>query len=286
MKAVDPFSTIKLNNGIEMPRIGLGVWQVPDGKEVEGAIKYALDAGYRMIDTAMIYLNETGVGTAIKESGFSRDELFITTKLWNEDQGYETTLKAIDASLERLGLTYVDLYLIHWPSANDDTEKWEPINKREDTWKAMEEIYKSGKAKAIGVSNYTIDHLEEMKGYASILPAVNQVEFNPFLYQEKLLTYCTEHGIVLEAYSPLAQGKKVADYRITAIAKKYNKTNAQVLIRWSLQHGCVVIPKSVHKERIEENIQVFDFELSDSDMKALDALNEDLHLCWDPTTIK
>ncbi|MDB5259457.1 MAG: hypothetical protein JWO73_665 [Candidatus Taylorbacteria bacterium] len=286
MKINDLTSDIKLNNGVTIPRLGLGVWQTKDGEEVETAVKLALAAGYRMIDTAMIYENEIGVGKAIRDSDVPRNEIFVTTKLWNADQGYEKALKAIDASLEKLGLDYVDLYLIHWPAANDLWEGEAPLNKREETWKAMEEIYKSGKAKAIGVSNYTITHLEQMKAYATIHPTINQVEFHPFLFQKDLLEYCDKHSLVLEAYSPLAQGKKLADDRVTAIAKKYGKSNAQVFIRWSLQHGCVAIPKSVHKARIEENIDVFDFELSAEDMLAIDALNENLHLTWDPTSIE
>jgi diketogulonate reductase-like aldo/keto reductase len=278
-------SKTKLNNGTEIPVIGLGVWKLVEGEEVENAVKYALDAGYRMIDTAMIYENEAGVGRAIKNSGLAREDIFITTKLWNEDQGYESALKAIDTSLVLLGLDYADLYLIHWPAASDIWAGKVVINKREETWKAMEEIYGSGKAKAIGVSNYTIRHLEEMKAYAKIPPMVDQVEFNPFLYQKDLLKYCREHNIVLEAYSPLFHGERLNDEKIGLFAKKYNKSNAQILIRWSLQHGCVVIPKSAHKDRITQNIDVFDFEISSDDMEKIDALNHDLHLRWDPSTI-
>jgi diketogulonate reductase-like aldo/keto reductase len=207
-----------------------------------------------------------GVGSAIAEAPVPRGEIFLTTKLWNTDQGYETALKAIDESLARLAQPYVDLYLIHWPSEEHDVRK--------DSWKAMEEIVSQGKSKTIGVSNYTVEHLEEMKNYANMMPAVNQVEFHPFNYDAQLLNYCKENGIVLEAYSPLARGQKLNDPRIDAVSVKYEKTNAQVLIRWSLQHGCVVIPKSVHKERIEENMDVFDFELEQEDMDALDGLNE------------
>ena len=272
-----------LSNGIKIPVIGLGVYKSQVGDEVENAVTWALEAGYRLIDTAKIYGNEEGVGKAITEFRLPREELVITTKLWNEDQGYTTTLQAVDASLQQLGLEYIDLYLIHWPSASAD--RTESINKRKETWNAMEEIYTSGKAKAIGVSNYTIQHLEEMKNYAKILPHVNQVEFHPFLYQEELLNYCTENSIALEAYSPLVKGKRLEDERITVIAKKYNKSNAQVLIRWSLQHGCICIPKSVHQERINQNIDIFDFELAVEDMKKLDALNENEHQAWNPTSI-
>lgn len=277
-------SKIILNNGVEMPVIGLGTYKSKDGEEVTNEIKWALDVGYRLIDTAKIYRNEKGVGQAIKESGVPREEIFITTKLWNTDQGYQSALLAIDESLAKLGLTYVDLYLVHWPTASDDETI--SLNKREETWRAMEEIYKSGKAKAIGVSNYTITHLEEMKKYAKIPPAVNQVEFNPFLYQKELLDYCRQNNIVFEAYRPLTNGQKLNNEVITKIAKKYKKTNAQILIRWSLQQGCITIPKSVHKDRIQENINVFDFKLSAEDMDALNSLNENLHLCGDPTNLK
>lgn len=273
-----------LNNGTKMPVIGLGTYKSEDGEQVINEIKWALDAGYRLIDTAKIYKNEEGVGKAIRESKIPRDEIFVTTKLWNTDQGYETGLKAIDDSLARLGLTYVDLYLVHWPTASGDAIQ--SINKREETWRAMEEIYKSGKAKAIGVSNYTIAHLEEMKKYAKILLAVNQVEFHPFLYQSDLLNYCKQNNIVLEAYRPLRNGGTEGNIVIEKLANKYGKTSAQVLLRWSLQHGCVAIPKSVHKQRIEENISIFNFELSEEDMKLLDGLNNSIHLAPDPTNLK
>jgi diketogulonate reductase-like aldo/keto reductase len=278
---------ITLNNGVQMPAMGLGVWKAEDGKEVEQAVLWALEAGYRLIDTAKIYNNEDGVGRAIKQSGIPREEIFVTTKLWNEDQGYDTGLKAIDGSLQRLGLDYVDLYLIHWPitvKPAADIDLSLPT-KRPETWKAMEEIYKAGKAKAIGVSNYAIKHLEEMKSYASVPPAVNQVEFHPFLVQEQLLNYCKANNIIVEAYCPLIHGTKLNDDRITAVAKKYNKSNAQILIRWSIQHGCVPIPKSTRQDRIKENIVVFDFELSAEDMAALDQLNENYRNTYDPDTM-
>jgi diketogulonate reductase-like aldo/keto reductase len=276
-------SKIILNNRTEIPIIGLGVYKAQEGGEVERAVAWALKAGYRLIDTAKIYGNERGVGQAIQDSGIPREEIFVTTKLWNEDQGYKTTLAAIDDSLENLGFDYVDLYLIHWPSASADRQ--ETINKRKETWQAMEELYKSGKAKAIGVSNYTIQHLEEMKTYMHIPPAVNQVEFHPFLYQKELLEYCKKQAIVLEAYSPLAKGRKLDDERVGALAKKYSKSNAQILIRWNLQHGTVVIPKSTHQERIQENSNVFDFELTQEDMKKLDDLHTNEHIAWNPTHI-
>jgi methylglyoxal/glyoxal reductase len=276
-------SKVTLNNGVQMPVIGLGTYKAPEGEEVIHEVTWALHSGYRLIDTAKVYKNEEGVGKAIKESGIPREEIFVTTKLWNPDQGYESGLKAIDESLSKLGLGYVDLYLVHWPTADPDAKK--SIDRREVTWRAMEEIYKSGKAKAIGVSNYTIRHLEEMKKYATIFPTVNQVEFHPYLFQKELLDYCKANNIVLEAYRPLTNGKRIENEVLDNIAKKYGKTNAQILIRWSLEHGCVPLPKSVHKERVEENINVFNFELSEEDMKAIDALNENARLSPDPTDL-
>src|SRR3990172_6790723 len=213
----------------EIPVIGFGVFRIPDGEEVVNAVKWALEAGYRHIDTAMIYKNEEGVGKAIRESGIPREEIFVTTKLWNTDQGYDNALKAIDVSLSKLELSYVDLYLVHWPTAGDHA-KGESINKRQETWRAMEEICKLGKARAIGVSNYTITHLEEMKKYVKIPPAINQVEFHPFLYQEELLNYCQQNNITFEAHSPLILGEKLDNEIINSIAKKYGKTSAQIFI--------------------------------------------------------
>lgn len=279
-------TTRVLNNGLQIPALGFGVWRVEEGETVENAVKWALEAGYRLVDTATAYKNEGGVGKALAASGVPREEIFLTTKLWNEDQGYETTLAAFDASLQRLGVAYVDLYLVHWPFSLPPADiHGKPPEKRAETWRAMEEIYKSGRAKAIGVSNYTIRHLEEMKNYATVMPTVNQVEFNPFLYQKEMLEYCTQHGILVEAYSPLVHGEKLADPRIGAIAQKYGKSNAQIFIRWSMQHGCVPLPKSTHQERIQENFNVFDFDLSAEDMEALDALNENLHMRADPNVL-
>lgn len=283
MEKLNIHSKIILNNGTKIPIIGFGTYKVPEGEDVVSAVKWALEAGYRHIDTAKVYKNEEGVGRAIKESGIPREEIFVTTKLWNIDQGYETGLAAIDESLAKLGLEYVDLYLVHWPTASADVTVSD--NKREESWKAMEEIYKSGKAKAIGVSNYTITHLEEMKKYATIPPTVNQVEFHPFLYQQELLNYCRQNDIVLEAYRPLTNGQRLTDENIEKIAQKYNKTGAQVVLRWSVQHGCIPLPKSSHKERIEENINIFDFELSEEDMRAIDGLNENFRFSPDPNKL-
>ncbi len=269
-------SRCKLNNEYEMPYFGLGVYKTAQGKETIEAVSYALEIGYRLIDTAAAYGNEKEVGIAVKESGIPRKEIFITTKLWNDDHGYDSALKAFDESLKRLNLDYVDLYLIHWPVPG----------LRQESWKALEKIYSEGRCRAIGVSNYMIRHLEEMKQYAEIIPAVNQVEFSPFLYQKDLLDYCRSNKIEVEAYSPLARMKKKNNPVVNSIAKKYNKTHAQILIRWCLEHKLIVIPKSSDKKRIRENADVFDFELSKEDMRQLDSLNENFRVSWDPSEIE
>jgi diketogulonate reductase-like aldo/keto reductase len=261
-------SRARLNNGVEIPRLGLGVYQSPPGKTTRRAVKYALEIGYRHIDTAQLYGNEADIGDALRESGIKREQVFITTKVWNSYQGYDSTLQACEQSLRRLRLQYVDLYLIHWPVQGMSL----------DTWRAMVNLLRSGKARAVGVSNYTIELLQEiLQNSDVVVPAVNQVEFHPFLYQKHLLSFCEKNGIQLEAYSPLTRGYKLNDPTILAVAKKYgNKTPAQVLIRWSLQHGLVVIPKSIHENRIRENSQVFDFQIGPEDMRLLDSLNENL----------
>jgi diketogulonate reductase-like aldo/keto reductase len=261
-------SRARLNNGVEIPRLGLGVYQSPPGKTTRRAVKYALEIGYRHIDTAQLYGNEADIGDALRESGIKREQVFITTKVWNSYQGYDSTLQACEQSLRRLRLQYVDLYLIHWPVQGMSL----------NTWRAMVNLLRSGKARAVGVSNYTIELLQEiLQNSDVVVPAVNQVEFHPFLYQKHLLSFCEKNGIQLEAYSPLTRGYKLNDPTILAVAKKYgNKTPAQVLIRWSLQHGLVVIPKSIHEDRIRENSQVFDFQLGPEDMRLLDSLNENL----------
>lgn len=256
-----------LNNGVEIPRLGLGVYQSPTGETTLRAVRYALKIGYRHIDTAWLYGNEGDVGRAVLESGIPREEVFITTKVWNSDQGYDSTLKACERSLRRLRLSYVDLYLIHWPV--------EGMGK--DTWRAMIQLSKEGKARAIGVSNYEIFHLQDILENFDVVPSVNQVEFHPFLYQEELLQFCRNNNIQLEAYSPLTRGEKLNHPTPIRLAKKYGKTSAQILIRWSLQHDLVVIPKSIHENRIKENSEVFDFQLGEEDMKLLNSLNEDLH---------
>jgi diketogulonate reductase-like aldo/keto reductase len=266
----------KLNNGTEIPYFGLGVYLTQAGDETINAVKWALEAGYRHIDTAKVYGNEKEVGIALKESGIPRSEVFITTKLWNTDHGLESALKAFDNSLQTLGTDYIDLYLIHWPGTQ----------KRGESWKALEKIYKEGRCKAIGVSNYTIRHLKELLDMCEVVPAINQVEFSPFLYQKELLDFCNKNNIQIEAYSPLARAKKLKDARLIEIAKKYSKTPAQLLIRWSLQHNLVVIPKSARKERIIENSGVFDFNISEQDMERLDSMNENFRVAWDPSTLE
>jgi len=266
-------STKELNSGQEIPMLGLGVYQTPAGRITQEAVKFALKTGYRHIDTATIYGNEEDVGRGVRDSGVPREHVFVTTKLWNSDHGYDAALKACDRSLRRLGLGYIDLYLIHWPV----TEL------RGETWRALIELQRRGSCRAIGVSNYTVRHLQELLDGSEVTPAVNQVEFNPFLYQEELLKFCNGKGIQLEAYSPLTRGHKLSHPTVLDVAKKHSKSPAQIMIRWSLQHGLVVIPKSARPERIKENSEVFDFNISPADMSRLDSLSEDLRTDWDPT---
>ena len=269
---------IKLNNGVEIPLLGLGTWEITEGETIIDAIRLAISKGYRHIDTARIYGNEKGVGKGLKlsleEQGLTREDIFITTKLWINSFKYERALKAFNRSLNNLGLDYVDLYLLHWP---------EPLY-RQEAWKALESILKEGKARSIGVSNYYQNHLDELLSEADIIPAVNQVEFTPYLYLKELKDYCDNKGIRLEAYSPLTRGKKLKDSKLMDIAKKYNKSSAQILIRWGLQHEVIEIPKSSKEDHIIENSKVFDFTISEDDMALLDKFNEGLYLgIWNPT---
>ncbi|MFG3659454.1 aldo/keto reductase [Streptomyces sp. NPDC047706] len=267
---------IILNNGVEMPQLGFGVWQVPDD-EAERAVATALEAGYRSIDTAAIYGNEEGTGRAIATSGVPRRELFVTTKLWNGDQGYDSTLRAFDVSLDKLGLDHVDLYLIHWPLPSKD--------RYVDTYKAFEKLHADGRIKAIGVSNFLPEHLERLIGETSVVPAVNQIELHPHLQQHAAREFHAERGIATEAWSPLGSGRGLLEVpAIVAIAQKHHRTPAQVVLRWHLQLGNVVIPKSVTPSRIAENIDVFDFSLDTEDLAAISALNEDRRLGPDPAT--
>jgi len=272
---LDISSKLKMNNGREIPLLGLGTYLSESGSTVENAIEYALEAGYRHIDTAKFYFNEESVGKAVRNSSLAREEIFVTTKLWNTDHGYDQALKAFEGSLKRLDIEYIDLFLIHWP-----VERL-----RNETWKALEKVYKEGQCKAIGVSNYTINHLKELLAECEIKPTVNQVEFHPFLFQKELMEYCKNNDIILEGYSPFAKGRRIDDPKLIPIAEKYNKTNAQIIVRWHLQHEVVVIPKSSQKHRIIENSEVFDFNISEEDMKYLDSLNENFRCTWDPTNV-
>lgn len=256
---------ITLNNGLKMPQLGFGVWQVPN-EEATTAVEKAIEVGYRSIDTAKIYENEQGVGKAIANSNVPREELFITTKVWNTDQGYENTLQAYEESLEKLGLRYVDLYLIHWPTPEYDQYV--------ETYRALEKLYKDGRVRAIGVCNFNVEHLERIIAECEIVPVVNQVECHPYLQQNELKDFCDQHHIYLEAWSPLMQGGKVLqDPVITKIAEKHQRTPAQVVLRWHLQANHIVIPKTVTPSRMEQNFSVFDFELTSDDMKAIKALD-------------
>jgi diketogulonate reductase-like aldo/keto reductase len=287
--------TLTLNDGHVIPQLGLGVWQIRAGAACEAAVRAALEAGYRHLDTAAIYGNEESVGAAIRTSGIPRENIFVTTKLWNSDHGNPE--RALDASLGKLKLDYVDLYLIHYP-----------VRERRQSWRALEALRAKGKARSIGVSNFTISHLTELLAETGTVPAVNQVELHPYLYQRELVDFCAAQGIVIEAYSPLTHGERLNDPKLRAVAKRYPSTarqppgrrspqsladrfsrrpatrsTAQILIRWALQRGFVVIPKSANPRRIFENADVFDFELTEEDMQLLDSFNEDLRTCWDPT---
>ncbi len=265
-------STVTLNNGVEMPVLGLGTFQSKNGGETRQAVSWALEAGYRHIDTAAAYGNEEDVGAALRESGIPRQEIFVTTKIWNADQGFDSTLRAYDASCRRLGVDQVDLLLIHWPIRG----KWM------DTWRALVQLYQQGRARAVGVSNYTITHLRELLADSPVVPAANQYETSPFNTRRALADFCRARGIQVESYSPLVRGRKFGDPTLQAIAGQYGKTPAQVLVRWALEQSMVVIPKSVRRERIAENAAVFDFSLSAVDLERLDGLNEDLHTIRPP----
>lgn len=270
---MDAKSTATLPGGVGIPWLGLGVWQAPRGVAYQ-AVRDAIELGYRHIDTAKAYANEADVGRAIRESGVPRDQIFVTTKLWNADHGYEQAKRACATSLAALGLDYVDLYLIHWPE-----------KKRHDSWRALVDLKHDGKCRAIGVSNFTIAHLDELARASDVVPAVNQVEFHPFLFQRALLERCASAKIQLEAYSPLTRGQRIAHPTVVAIAARLGRTPAQVLIRWAIEHQVVVIPKSVHRARIEENANVFDFAIPPEELAELDALDEGLRTCWDPSDV-
>eukprot|EP00898_Chlorokybus_atmophyticus_P008948 jgi/Chlat1/9054/Chrsp94S08355 len=266
---------VKLNDGNKIPRIGLGVYQSRPGKETYEAVKTALQVGYRHIDTAALYANEDSVGKAIRDTpDVTREQLWVTTKVWNSDQGYQSTKGALERSLQKLGSDYVDLYLLHAPVRG----------KRLDSWRALTELQKQGKTRSIGVSNFGIHHLQELMASSNVLPAVNQIEVSPYNTREELCAFCLKHNIQIEAYSPLTQGLKLRDPKLVEIAKTYGRTTAQILIRWAMQRGYIVLPKSVKPARIRENADVYSFSISDEDMKRLNSFDEGLVVGWDPTT--
>lgn len=270
MKDLGCHATV-LTNGVRMPWLGLGVWRTKDGEEVVSAVRTAIEAGYRSIDTAALYRNEAGVGRAVRECGVPREDLFITTKVWNSDQGYATTLEAFEASRQRLALEYVDLYLVHWPVRG----------KYKDTWRALEKLYEDGLVRAIGVSNFHPHHLADLLEDCRVVPMVNQLEFHPLLTQPESRAFCREHGIQLEAWSPLMQGHLDLP-PLTEIGRRYGKSAAQVVLRWDLQHQVVTIPKSTTPSRILENSEIFDFSLSTEDMAAIDGLHAGRRFGADP----
>jgi diketogulonate reductase-like aldo/keto reductase len=268
-------STVELGNSVEIPWLGLGVFKSPPGRETEQAVRWALEIGYRHVDTAIYYENEGDVGKALRDSGVPRNTVFITTKVWNSDQGYEQTLKAFDRSRRQLGVDVVDLYLVHWP-----------VRARyKETWRAMEKLLADGKVRSIGVSNFLVHHLEDLMKAASVAPVLNQVEFHPFLVQQELLEFDARNGIRHEAWSPLTRGRSLEHPLIMEIARKHGRTNAQVVLRWDLQLGVVTIPKSVHRERILENSKVFDFELDADDMRRITGLDAGARIGPNPDTI-
>ena len=275
--AVAAVPTLVLNNGVEIPQVGLGVWQAQEGTEVEQAVRAALEAGYRLIDTAAIYGNEVGVGKALKASGLPREEVFVTTKLWNAHHAYEDALRAFDHSLAKLDCGYIDLYLIHWPLPME--------GKFPQAWKALEHLYQSKRVRAIGVSNFKPHHLEVLLQEAKTVPAVNQIELHPLFQQHETRAYCTAHGIAVESYSPLMRaGEALAHPVIANLAHKYGKTPAQIILRWHIQSGFIVIPKSVNPERIRENIALFDFSLAEHDMPAIEHMDRGQRIGADPDT--
>jgi diketogulonate reductase-like aldo/keto reductase len=264
--------TVRLNNGIRMPWLGLGTWRSKEGDEARDSVRTAIELGYRHIDTAAVYKNEDSVGAGIRESGLPREELFVTTKVWNDDLRSGRVIQALETSLKKLGLDYVDLYLVHWPVPG----------KFVDAWAQMEDLYRQGKTRAIGVSNFHIHHLDELNKAAAVRPAVNQVEFHPHLQQTELVARCRQEGIVFEAWSPLMQGKVAEVPQIVQIAESIGRTPAQVALRWALQKGIVVIPKSTRRERLEENAAIFDFDLSAEDVATIDRLDKNQRVGPDP----
>ena len=272
MRISDIQGTVELKNGVPMPYFGLGVFQVHDGEEAKQAVKYALSSGYRHIDTASLYGNERGVGQSVRESSVPRKEIFVTSKVWNSDQGYVNTLCAFDVSMKLLGFEYLDLYLVHWPVKGKYIE----------TWKALEQLYAEGRVRAIGVSNFLRHHLEDLLAHCKVVPMVNQMEFHPRLVQQELIDFCNSHTIQYEAWSPLMQGKIFNIKELQTLAEKYKKDIAQIVLRWNLQKGIVTIPKSTRRERIISNAQIFDFEITTKDMQAIDRLDKNERVGADP----
>lgn len=260
----------KLKNGVTVPQVGFGTWQIEEGELALNAVKKALEVGYRHIDTAAVYGNEVSVGQAISESNLKREEIFVTSKLWNSDRGYEETLKAFEVSLKKLNLEYMDMYLLHWPANAKQFDNWQDINA--SSWKALEKLYEEGKVKAIGVSNFMKEHLEALLPTATIKPMVNQIEFHPGFMQEETTAFCEKESILIEAWSPLGSGKMLDNEELIAIAKKYNVSVAQLCIRWVLQKGHLPLPKSVTPERIKNNLDVYGFTISDEDVHRIDSL--------------
>jgi len=269
-------ATVTLNNGVKMPRFGLGVLHIPDGPDIANAVKWALEYGYRLIDTASIYRNEQGVGEALRASQVPREDVFLTTKVWNSDQGFESTMNAFQSSLDRLGVDVIDLYLIHWPG---------PDPKRTlETWRALESIYLTGRGRAIGVSNFQIPHLEKLLAEVEIPPMLNQVELHPYLQQTELVNYCREHRIQIEAWRPIMQGQVHEIPTLIELARRYRKNPVQIALRWLLQRDIVVIPKSQDRVRIKDNTDIFDFQLEEGDLARIDALDQGHRLGPDPLT--
>lgn len=274
MKITNLQGTVALNNGVEMPYFGLGVYLSKDGNEVERAIECALQTGYRAIDTAAIYKNEEGVGRAVQNAVVSREEIFVTSKVWNSDQGYDTTLRAFDASMKKLNMDVLDLYLVHWPVAG----------KYKETWRALEQLYRDKRIRAIGVSNFLQHHLEDLLDSVEITPMINQMEFHPYLVQQDLVDFCHDRGIRYQAWSPLMQGKIFSVDLLNQLAQKYGKNEVQLVLRWNLQKGVITIPKSAKPERIIANADLFDFSISEADMQAIDALDRGQRVGPDPDT--
>lgn len=273
-KIIQSYDTMRtdyeLSNGVLLPAIGFGTWQTPDGQTAVDAVRTALACGYRHIDTAAIYGNESSVGLGIKQSGVARHDIFVTSKLWNSERGYDSTLRAFDKSLADLGLDYLDLYLIHWPAVSKQFDNWQSLNL--DSWRAMERLYDEGRIRAIGVSNFMKHHLQPLMDAAAVVPMVNQIEYHPGMMQRECVDYCRANGIVVEAWSPLGTGCLLTNELLSRLAGKYGKTVAQLCIRWALQNGTAPLPKSITPSRIESNLDVYDFKISEADMQAIDAM--------------